>query len=94
MVFKFSSLFAIYYDTISANIQQNPNRALIGIVINSIERSKIELFLSKFPMYKRGIFAASECLLVRYPLVNTLSTILVIGRVYPEIEKKLAEMKL
>jgi len=95
MVFKFSSLFAIYYDTPSIKIEEEkPNKALIGIIINSIELPKIDLFLSKFPMYRRCVFPASECLIARYPLVNSISTIMVIGRVYPEIEKKLAQMNI
>lgn len=67
---------------------------MIGVAVNEIELSKIDLFLSKFPMYKRATLPASECLLVKQSLKGGLSTLLAIGTVYPVLDKTLEQLKI
>lgn len=66
---------------------------MIGLTVHAIEKGKIDFFLKKFPQYKKGKIPSSSCLLSTLPLLN-ISPILAIGRIYPEIDQKIKEMKL
>jgi hypothetical protein len=64
-VFKFSNSFAIFYS--DPPNERGMSRALIGVYVKPIEEGKVDLFLSKFPQYRRGEFPASDYLLSTLP---------------------------
>jgi hypothetical protein len=92
MVFKLSNFLVIFYDKPHEN-QEVMSKAVIGLTVHSLEKGKINFFLSKFPQYKRTTFSTSTCLLSTLPLLN-ISPILAIGRVYPAINERLGELNI
>lgn len=53
-MFKFSSYFAIFYDNPNQQEEGALSKAVIGVALTEGEESKVNLFLTKFPQYKRG----------------------------------------
>ena len=83
-VFKVSSMFGIYYDANTSN--EDAQRAAIGILVEPIEHSKIELLQAKFGgKYKCAELPTSQCVGTKYPYFNSASLIMIVNRVYPRL---------
>lgn len=62
-------------------------KAVFGVAINKLEEGKIDLFLSKFPMYRSCIFPQTRVISATYPLINGASSNLATRQVYPVLEE-------